>query len=110
MLYFCLVPRVCVVWIGRIFEMAVLLFECAPFRLLLVIDRPFVNVILLLVCLEGGLTLRTVVPKLVDRAFRLVPDTDGRGPPDPDGGVGVEASRRRAESPEFILRRVIWME
>ena len=79
--------------------------------MLLVIDRPFVIVVLLLVCLEGGLALRTVVPKLMGCVFRLGPaDADGRRPPGPDGRVGVGASRRRAESPEFVLRRVIWME
>ena len=110
MLYFCLVPRFAVVvWIGRMFETAVLLFECA-FRLLLEIDLPFVNDVLLLVCLEGGLTLRTVVPKLIGRVFRLVPDTDGRAGRMTGGRVGVGASRRRAVIPEFVLGRVIGME
>jgi hypothetical protein len=94
--------------------MAVLLFECA-FRLLLVIDRPFVNDVPLLVCLEGGLTLRTVVPKLMGCAFLLgAADTDGRRPPDPDGRAGrttgrVEFILRRAVVPEFVLGRVIGM-
>ena len=97
------------------FETAVLLFECA-FRLLLVIDLPFVNDVLLLVCLEGGLVLRTVVPKLMGRVFRLVPtDADGRRPPDPDGRAGRMTGRaefilRRAVIPEFVLGRVIGME
>ena len=87
------------------FEMAVLLFECA-FRLLLVIDRPFVNDVPLLVCLEGGLTLRTVVPKLMGCVFRLVPDPDGRA----GRTTGrVEFILRRAVVPEFVLGRVIGM-
>lgn len=95
--------------------MAVLLFECA-FRLLLEIDRPFVNDVLLLVCLEGGLTLRTVVPKLMGCAFLLLgpADTDGRRPADPDGRAGrmtgrAEINLRRAVVPEFVLGRVIGM-
>lgn len=108
MLYFCLVPRFAVVvWIGRMFETAVLLFECA-FRLLLEIDLPFVNDVLLLVCLEGGLTLRPVVPKLMGRVFRLVPDTDGRA--GRMTGGRAEFILRRAVVPEFVLRRVIGME
>lgn len=92
--------------------MAVLLFECA-FRLLLEIDRPFVNDVLLLVCLEGGLTLRTVVPKLMGCAFLLGP-ADGRRPADPDGRAGrmtgrAEINLRRAVVPEFVLGRVIGM-
>jgi len=89
------------------FETAVLLFECA-FRLLLEIDLPFVNDVLLLVCLEGGLTLRPVVPKLMGRVFRLVPDTDGRA--GRMTGGRAEFILRRAVVPEFVLRRVIGME